>query len=343
MNQSLFFLLVALLLSGKFAFAGPYIPFDQYLEKASEDRKVFLLNYVASVIKFEASGQSCTATAVSNEGHYLSATHCLVPCLQSRGVVLTKGGFLSAKTFEILPSKPQYEVLFHCSAQVNDMKGVSMMKEDLKVLGLVSRRGISDATFEGYTGSLHLRYRKELKKILDSGFTASMAEGDMVLFQLKNYRSQKCARFSSAVDFKKIEQPGSLVSIGFPGGLGPLGNSIAPMVSEGMKTSGIDALPNYTYIKESAWEAMKGYAERPHSFLANLDLLPGASGAAAVDLVSGEIVGVGSFQLMAVDYFIPGNSFFVDASRGFLEIAKSLPGKDFESIKSCKGLMPLAN
>ncbi len=226
------------------------------------------------IVKIKTSFGHCTGTRVSNQGHILTARHCLNACLiQSDSIraeaLFPEEGWRSPNLYHFTDERD-----VHCEAEINGVPKVFEV--------LAASTGFMTPSEQGslslYASELHQRF-------LDSGY---FHNGDFALIKVAEFESSRCLQVSD----QELSLSAPVHYFGYPGdssGRPERRNSDGESFYQG-EGEVISSILENPCIKGSE-EALINRYDRDELILSTVDILPGASGSSLLNH-RGEIVGL---------------------------------------------------
>lgn len=273
-------------------------------------------------VKIQTNFGGCTGTRISNQGHILTARHCLNECLIQSGAVdeerlFPEEGWRSPKLFHFPNGNPAF-----CDLEINGIpKRVEVLSASAAFMIPLEQSSLS-------------RYARDLhQELMDQNFFHT---GDYAIVKDENSQRQQCRKIS-------MERPIATQEVhyfGFPGqsrGGRPEGRESdgeSFLRSDGQVVASITQNP---CIRGSIERLVDKY-DRPEIILSTVDILPGASGSSLLNS-AGEIVGLlnSSYTNGAEMYetYCPGSAVAIAVESLFEQMAQRLSQSEIDEYFSC--------
>jgi hypothetical protein len=267
-----------------------------------------------TVIKIEASGGTCTGTYISDEGHILTARHCIHGCLIAQGFVqetplFPEYGWRSPKLY-------QQNRVAHCPVQLDG--------QEVEVQVLSSGPGFMIPSEQA---SLALYDREIHQNFLEQGF---LHNGDYALLKVDSLpRNKKCRSMARQpiLNGDPVHYFGyPSASTGRPQGRNSDGNQL--MLAHGEVIPSILQNSCISPDTNQAGRLTQTY-DRPEIILSTVDILPGSSGSSLLNEQGQVVALINSMYRQGIDVvstYCAGSAVAVDIQTVLIGIETSAVG-----------------
>lgn len=248
----------------------------RFYSQESLSKAQSLREAIPAVFLLESSSGRCTATFISNQGHFLTARHCLQRCLLEAGVFKFTGapGGLSYLSLEASAYGQK-----SCVVQLNHQ----------------AREAVVVATSEGFISKMDERgfqaYNPDqFEEKVQRGFTF---KGDFVIAQLREQASTVCLKLQE--NLPQVNEP--VLNLAYPSetfradGFDSDGKSL--YWSRGLRVEGIEqnSCLRDTEVPPTKMRDLKRVFDDSSGLLLSFDSIYGSSGSPALN-TSNEIVAI---------------------------------------------------